>query len=183
MSDGQYALPAASFNITVTPVNDAPTAGANLGLTLAEGATVVLDGTRLQTNDVDNTTAQLVYTVTSLPAHGTVNLNGAALAANGTFTQADLDAGRVTYTHDSSENFSDAFSFTVSDGQYTLPAASFNITVTPVNDAPKAGVNLGLTLAEGTTATIGGGLLQTNDVDSTTAQLVYTCLLYTSRCV
>ena len=174
VSDGQYALTEATFALTITPVNDAPTAGANLGLTLAEGATVVLDGTRLRTNDVDNSAAQLVYAVTSLPSHGTVNLNGTALGANGAFTQADLDAGRVTYTHDSSENFADNFKFTISDGQYSLNEATFALAITPVNDAPTAGANLGLTLAEGTTATIGGGLLQTNDVDSSAAQLVYT---------
>ena len=161
-------------SVTVLPVNDAPSLSTNLGLTLAEGATVVLNGTRLKTNDVDNTTAQLLYSVTNLPTHGTLNLNGATLLTNGTFTQADLDAGRVTYTHDSSENFTDQFRFTVSDGEFTLSIATFAITITQVNDAPTAGANLGLTLAEGATAVIGGGLLKTNDVDNTAAQLVYT---------
>ena len=136
VTDGAATSLAATSVVTITPVNDAPTAGANLGLTLAEGATATLDGTRLKTNDVDNTAAQLVYTVTNLPAHGTVNLNGVALSANGTFTQADLDAGRISYTHDSSENFADSFQFTVSDGEYPLSEATFSFTITPVNDAP-----------------------------------------------
>ena len=173
-SDGEFTLASATFALTITPVNDAPTAGANLGLTLAEGATAVVSGAMLKTNDVDNSTTQLVYTVANQPSHGTLNLNGSALAANGTFTQADLDAGRVTYTHDSSENFNDQFTFTVTDGEFTLSTATFALVITPVNDALTAGANSGLTLAEGSTAVITGEMLKTNDVDNTSAQLVYT---------
>ncbi len=56
---------------------------------------------------------------------------------NGTFTQANINSGNLTYTHDGGETTSDSFTFTVSDGAGgSLSATTFNITVTPVNDAP-----------------------------------------------
>ncbi|MBA4015842.1 MAG: hypothetical protein C0483_01505 [Pirellula sp.] len=174
VNDGGFTLASAMFSITITPVNDAPTPGANLGLTLAEGGTAVVGGSALMTNDVDNAAAQLIYTVTNLPSHGSLNLSGVALGANGAFTQADLDAGRVSYTHDSSEIFTDNFTFTVSDGEFPLSSATFALTITPVNDAPTAGANLGLTLPEGGTVVLDGAQLKTNDVDTAATQLVYT---------
>ncbi len=46
----------------------------------------------LDTNDVDNTDAQLVYTVDVAPVNGTLYRNGVALSATDTFTQADIVA-------------------------------------------------------------------------------------------
>ena len=160
-------IPATRFSLGITSVNDAPTAGANLGLTLAEGATVVLDGSLLKTTDADNTAAQLVYTVAQLPAHGTLNLSGAALATNGTFTQADIDAGRISYTHDSSENFTDDFKFTVTDGEFILSEATFAFAITPVNDAPKIAPQ---TFVLSTSARNGAvvGTVSSTDVDGPT---------------
>ena len=44
----------------------------------------------LTTTDADNTTAQLVYTITSGPTYGTVKRSGSATTS---FTQADINAG------------------------------------------------------------------------------------------
>ena len=60
-----------------------------------------------------------------------------ALGLGNTFTQADIDAGNVTYDHDDSETTSDAFGFSLADGGEdgsTPITGTFNITVTPVND-------------------------------------------------
>jgi hypothetical protein len=51
----------------------------------------------LRVDDIDNTADQLIYTITELPTQGTVRLNDIALGTGDSFTQADLDAGRVTY--------------------------------------------------------------------------------------
>ena len=68
--------------------------------------------------------------------NGTLLLNGNALALNSTFTQGDVDAGRISYSHDGSETLSDTFGFSVADGTTTLTGRTFAITVTPVNDLP-----------------------------------------------
>ena len=54
-----------------------------------------------------------------------------------TFTQADIDAGNVTYDHNDSETTTDSFGFSLADGGEdgaTAATGTFNITVTPVND-------------------------------------------------
>ena len=71
-----------------------------------------------------------------VPVNGTLRLGGTALAASDTFTQADIDAGRLTYDHDGSETIVDAFDFTVDDGAGTTTPGTFDFTVAPVNDAP-----------------------------------------------
>jgi hypothetical protein len=178
VSDGAGGLiPATPFAITVTPVNDAPTIGLNLGLTAAEGATaVVIPNTRLLVNDVDNSPGQLVYTLTTLPINGTLTLGVTPLNANDTFTQADINSGLLTYSHNGSETTSDSFHFTLVDGAGgSLPDTTFAISVTPANDNPVLAFNTGLTVAEGATATvIGNTRLQVTDVDNSAGQLVYT---------
>ena len=177
VSDGGSTLPSSTFNITITPVNDAPTLTNNLGLTVAEGAAnAVISSTRLLVSDVDSPATNIVFTVTALPANGTLARSGTPLAVNGTFTQADINAGLLTYSHSGSETLSDLFTFTVSDGAGgTVSATNFVFTVTAVNDAPILAVNTGLTVAEGAAATtIGSGQLSVGDADNTPTQLVYT---------
>ncbi len=88
----------------------------------------------LATSDVDHSTAQLIYTITSSTSNGTIAFGGVSLGVNDTFSQADIDAGFITYDHNGSETSSDSFSFTVDDGTGTTTSATFNITITPVND-------------------------------------------------
>ena len=81
--------------------------------------------------DADNPAASsLIYTVSSIPANGSIKLNGSALSANGTFTQADVIAGNVTYLHDGTATTTDSFQFTVSDGTATTATQTFNMEVT-----------------------------------------------------
>ena len=108
----------------------------------------------LETTDVDNTAAQLVYTVTAATGNGTLRLSGTALGVSDTFTQADIDGGLVTYDHDGSETTSDAFDFSVDDGQGTSTSGTFNITVTPVNDEEVLATNTGTTVNEASTGNV-----------------------------
>lgn len=59
------------------------------------------------------------YTLRSLPSHGTLALSGVALGLGDSFTQADIDAGRVKYTHDGSATANDRIIVSVAgaDGQ------------------------------------------------------------------
>jgi hypothetical protein len=123
----------ATVSIDDNEVNQPPVVTTNTGLTVAEGAMNVIDPSELTTSDPDTVPAALVYQMISGPANGTVRLNGNVTT---TFTQADVNAGRVTYVHNGSETTSDGFAFTVSDGVTTTSGNSFGISITPVNDPP-----------------------------------------------
>ena len=124
-----------TFTLTITPVNDAPELAANTGATLAEGATTAITAAQLAFTDVD-AGAVTTYTLTSLATNGKLFKNGTGLLLNDTFTQQDIAAGAITYTHDGSDTTAGSFGFSVGDGTATVAGQTFTFTVTPVNDAP-----------------------------------------------
>jgi len=115
------------------PANNPPQLAFNTGLSLAEGATATIGPAQLRATDADVSDV-LTFTVTSGPAVGSLSLGGS-------FSQADIDAGNLSYTHDGSEQHADGFSFTLSDGNGgSLPETSFSIAISAVNDPPSLGL-------------------------------------------
>jgi hypothetical protein len=87
----------------------------------------------LLTTDIDDGPADLTYTLTDTPDSGQLRLNGAPIAVGGTFTQDDVNNGRLTYLHNGVDQSRDEFAFTVADGGESgvRPASGlFSITVT-----------------------------------------------------
>jgi Cadherin-like/Bacterial pre-peptidase C-terminal domain/FG-GAP-like repeat/Bacterial Ig domain/Bacterial cadherin-like domain len=167
-----------TVGISVTAENDAPELVTLNNLVVSEGGNRIITNTLLRTTDVDNTTAQLRYTVGTAPTSGILRVSAGAgfttLAAGSVFTQADIDSSRLSYVQNGSETETDLFTFAVSDGAIALPESTFNISVIPVNDAPRAVVNQVLTLSEGDTSTIANTFLSYTDNDNTASQLVFT---------
>ncbi|TWT84883.1 PilZ domain protein [Planctomycetes bacterium CA13] len=161
-----------SIQLSITPVNDSPTFVANNGASVLEGSTGnVINNTMLHWNDVDDGASELTYTITAMTNNGTIHLAGfGALGLADTFTQADIDAGDVTYTHSGSETTSDAFSFSLADGgeDGALPVAgTFNIFVTAVNDAAIANAdNFNVDNDSSLNVSAPGILANDSDVDS-----------------
>ncbi|MFV1965145.1 MAG: cadherin-like domain-containing protein, partial [Pirellulaceae bacterium] len=162
----------ATFSITVD--DDAPVVG-NQSATLAEGATLTLTGSHLSATDVDTEDAALTFTLQSVPANGALKKDGTMLAAGGTFTQAEVTSGKLSYTHDDSNTTSDRFTFTVKDppGKET-GTATFAITITPVDDDTPVVSNQSATLAEGATLTLAASHLSATDADTEDATLIFT---------
>ncbi|SLM45873.1 conserved hypothetical protein [Nitrospira sp. ND1] len=126
-----------TLTVNVTAVNDRPVITANSGSSVAEGGTDTITSAELAAVDVDNSAAQLRFSVGTGPAHGRLELTTRPGAALATFTQADLAANRLVYRHDGSETLSDRFTFTVSDGAGgSVGTTTMTLTITPVNDAP-----------------------------------------------
>jgi hypothetical protein len=118
------------MTIDVTPLNDAPIVTVNTGASGISGAAIVIGPADLQAADPDNTPAQLVYTLTALPASGNLQLSGAPLALNGTFTQADVNAGLLTYLQGGAAVAGDDFVLSISDGVGgTAAPLTFSIAV------------------------------------------------------
>ena len=140
-TDAQGAISQAMpLMITITGVNDAPTQVISDGLSVTEGGEREITTALLQFNDVDNDAEDLTYTITDAPDYGKLQkLIGGTWGDLGTdtFTQADIDAGRVRYEHGGSENLADSFEYSVSDGANTV-TGSFDVTISQGNDAPTA---------------------------------------------
>ena len=131
------AIGATTFGITVTPVNSVPSLATNAGSTVSKDWPISLRQVELQVTDADNTPAQLIYTVTVGPVNGQLELTTAPGVAITSFTQADIDAGRLVFVHSGAVSTSDSFTFTVSDGAGgTIGATTFNLTVTPFAPPP-----------------------------------------------
>jgi hypothetical protein len=166
-----------TVDITVTPVNDAPTIIGDLAATVAEGGTVTITTTDLTENDPDDSGTGLTYTVTGAPGNGQLELSTNAGTAITSFTQDDLDNSRVRYVHIGGETTADSFDFSLADGGEDGASAAngtFNVTITPVNDAPVIAGDLAATVAEGGTVTITTTDLTENDPDDSGTGLTYT---------
>ena len=176
LSDGQETKNF-TFSITVTPVNDAPVIGTNTGMTLDEGATDTITSDMLNEADPDDSGYGCVYTLLNAPDNGTLKVGTDALGTGDTFTQADIDNDRLTYTHNGGETTSDAFAVTLADGGEDgtgTVSDSFSIAVTAVNDAPTLDTNTGLGVNEGGSGDISTSVLSASDPDNTDSELVYT---------
>ena len=78
---------------------------------------------------------QLIYTVTGVPFHGTLQSNGANVSS---FSQADIDAGRISYVNNGDAATSDAVLLSLSDGASLVSGVLFTIDV---NTIPLVGLN------------------------------------------
>jgi hypothetical protein len=117
------------FTVTVTPVNDSPVVQANTGMLASRTAQNVLTSSELNVTDIDNTSAEITYTVTALPSNGALLLNGTVMAVNDTFTQADLDNNLLAYQAAGTAS-ADQFGFTVADSSgAALTNNTFDILV------------------------------------------------------
>lgn len=100
----------------------------NWGFGALRAGTTVLGRSALWASDGRG--GGITYTVSTAPLIGALKLNGVALVAADTFTQANIDAGLVTYQHVAGGN--DAFArlvFSVTDGTTTLNSQELNISV------------------------------------------------------
>src|SRR5439155_14078613 len=145
----------ATVSITVSPVNDAPTANSQ-AVTTDEDAPKAIT---LTGSDLETPAASLIFTVTSDPSYGSLS----GTAAN------------LTYTPAANYNGSDSFKFKVTDtGDGPSPAltsseATVSITINPVNDAPTAN-SQSVTTDEDTPT---GITLTGSDLETPAAALIY----------
>jgi hypothetical protein len=120
-----------TFTITVTPVNDPPILAWNRSLLVDEGGIGAIMQIHLLVEDPDNAPSAITYTVGTFPINGQLLLNSVTMVAgvNDTFTQADIDAGLLSYMHNGGNMDPDEFTFTFTDGEFTLGPDTFVITI------------------------------------------------------
>lgn len=172
-------------SVTFTAVNDGPIFSRNV-LSISEGETVVLNSDpanlNLVTTDEESSPEALTYTIISV-ANGTfarvVGGTVSNLGVSDTFTQAEVNAGAIQFTHDDSETQPNYRLRVVDAGipdDPTPKGSTRNVIITeftPVNDAPVLAINT-LTLTEGDVVVLNNQNLRATDVEDNNADLVYT---------
>jgi CshA-type fibril repeat protein len=151
------------------PAPSGPVSDGSDATTVLEGATVTIGTGQLHVTDsnVGGGTDNIIYRVLTSPTSGTLMLNGVAVSQFGTFTQADIDAGHVTFVHSGAEDFIDGFDFSVSDGSKETATQHFAISATPQNDTPTASLtDKTPTVGEGGSIVIDDKYITLSDSDS-----------------
>ena len=134
VQDGVGFTDTGTVSVTVTPVNDPPTA-VNDSVSINEDTSTAIN---VVANDTDADGDSLTPTATGGSPLGTVGING-----NGT----------IQYTPPLNYYGSDSFTYTVSDGQGGTGTATVSVTIAAVNDAPTADPK-SATTAYGTAVTV-----------------------------
>jgi VCBS repeat-containing protein len=147
-SDGTVQSNPATVTITVTPVNDAPTAAADTYDT-PEDTALTIAAPGVLGNDSDPDSSTLTAAVVTGPGHGTLTLN-----PNGAFA----------YTPAANFNGTDTFTYKASDGSAQSNPATVTITINPVGDAPVA-TNDAYSTNEDTPLTVPAPGVLDNDTD------------------
>ncbi len=151
-----------------------PEMEANKGLLVEEDSpAVTIEGKELCYSGVEP--IYLTYVITALPDKGVLFRSGKIMnfANNYKFTQADIDAGLISYMPLKETSGQDGFSFTVGAGAGSVKGA-FAIIIEPHNDPPELIANRGLGLNEGGAAVIKASVLETKDPDQKPSMLKYT---------
>ncbi len=146
VNDGQSTSNIATVTLSVTAVNDAPTAPDS---SLSGSEDTPITG-QLPAFDQENNA--LTFSVVAGPQHGVLTLN---------------PNGAYTYTPTADYNGADSFTYQTNDGQLTSRVATVSLTLAAVNDAPTASVPPGaLNASQGVNLNLKGAGLAIGDVDA-----------------
>jgi hypothetical protein len=107
---------------------------ANAGLGLMSGEEAVITPAELCLSGPAETDL-IAILLLAPPAHGVLLRDGFALSPGDTFTQQDVDTGRLRYRHDGGAVRQDSFTFTTADG--AVPPTVFRLAVEPSRTAPQ----------------------------------------------
>ena len=142
ISDGHGGTATSTLKFTVFGANNEPV-GANKTITTNEDTPYALAAGDFGFTDVDTTSPAgdfAAVRIDTLPATGTLTLNGVAVTAGQIVSKALLDAGKLSYAspHNLAGNGLASFNFSVEDGLNAFDTSSRTITfnVTQVSDAP-----------------------------------------------
>ena len=150
ISDGQ-ATAIGHVNVTVSAVNDAPSATDDVATTTEDAPADIA----VLANDSDLDGDTLVVSSVGAPAHGTATLNG-----NGT----------IAYVPAANYHGTDGFTYTIADQHGGVATGHVNLSISPANDPPAPG-NDAATTAEDTPVTI-AVLANDSDVDGDTVAVI-----------
>ncbi|MDX2248791.1 MAG: M12 family metallo-peptidase [Bacteroidia bacterium] len=112
-----------------------PSFGTNLPLSVLKWKSELITPVFLSVSDGVSTPPNLTYTLVTTPGHGGILLNALPLGVGASFTQDDINTGKVKYQHNGDNAIADNFFFTVKNsagGLLAMPV--FNIVITQTTD-------------------------------------------------
>ena len=116
-SNNAGTIQAWSLELCTQAATNAPVLDKNLPLVARVNSQTSLTADVLHLTDPDTKPEQLIYTLLSAPLKGELIFQGRLLQAGGQFSQADIDAARVTYRPFQLDTVPDQFDFLAEDGQ------------------------------------------------------------------
>lgn len=116
-SNNAGTIQAWSLELCTQAATNAPILDKNLPLLARVNTQNPLTSEVLHLMDPDTKPEQLIYTLLSIPLKGELNFQGRLLQIGSQFSQADIDAGRLTYQPFRFDTIPDQFEFLAEDGQ------------------------------------------------------------------
>ncbi|XP_067348338.1 FRAS1-related extracellular matrix protein 2a isoform X1 [Channa argus] len=179
LTDGKYSVEKTA-TVVIIPVDDeTPRMLINDGVEVEIGETKEISNKMLKATDLDSDDSTITYLIRFGPGQGLLqrknssgSLENIMLGMN--FTQADIDAGLIVYTHNGQEGVRDLIKFDVTDGMNPLIDRYFYVTVGSIDMVFPDVVSKGVSLREGGRVTLTTDLLSTTDLNSPDENLVFT---------
>ncbi len=173
---GSTATATDSIFIDMPTANQPPVASP-VGVTGTEDTDYTFTWSNFNVTDADSPVADLGIKITSLPADGTLLLNGVAVGIGTAVSKADIDAGKLVFRPEAHESGVDAFggagvgnmqsdyarfAFKPTDATSEGAAATMKIDIVPVADAPALTVSLGAAVPVPTNTATSGNITAAN---------------------
>ena len=175
LTDGNGGTSApVSKSVDLTAVNAPPVLVIDAPLVVSMGQSGSITNNLLQVADPDTPPSRLTFMLQTLPVHGSLLLAGGVLSVGSTFTQEDVNLGRLIYVQGANRAATDSFTFLVTDGAggQTGPAI-FNIVINPFGPPPMLVANTGLRVSSRSVTPLTPAVLQAADPVGDPASLVY----------
>ncbi|KAM9846954.1 FRAS1-related extracellular matrix protein 2-like [Aulostomus maculatus] len=179
LTDGKYSVQKTAMVMIIAVDDETPRMLINDGLEVEIGETKEINNKVLKATDLDSDDSTLTYIIRFGPGQGLLqrktpfgSIENVTVGMN--FTQADIDAGLISYTHNGQEGIRDLIKFDVTDGINPLIDRYFYITIGSMDMVFPDVVSKGVSLREGGRVTLTTDLLSTTDLNSPDEHLVFT---------
>ncbi|XP_034035201.1 FRAS1-related extracellular matrix protein 1b [Thalassophryne amazonica] len=174
VSDLDNETPEQDFILSVHTVDKGDVVLQSKAVRLMEGQRVVLNTDILLASDSAGRPEELLYTMSLPPRYGLVHAIHQPGLPLLSFSQLDVAAHRVCYTHDNSHGAdADSFSFVVTNGDSSHNGTLRFIIEHSDRIPPTLSHNAGLQLQDSSTKIISNDELQLTDPDTAVADLSY----------
>lgn len=179
LTDGKYSVQKTAMVLIIAVDDETPRILINDGLEVEIGETKEINDKVLKATDLDSDDESLTFIIRFGPSQGLLQrktpsgaLENITLGMN--FTQAEISAGLIAYTHKGQEGVRDLVKFDITDGMNPLIDRYFYISVGSIDVVFPNVVNKGVSLKEGGRVTLTTDLLSTSDLNSPDENLAFT---------